>query len=32
MAFEIEQPIDAGPSPVVEPTKPRLLGFLLVPA
>src|ERR1700692_3519245 len=28
MAFEIEQPIDAGPSPVVEPTKPRLLGVL----
>ena len=25
MAFEIEQPIDAGPSPVIEPTKPRLL-------
>ena len=28
MAFEIEQPVDAGPSPVVEPTKPRLLGIL----
>jgi hypothetical protein len=28
MAFEIEQPVDAGPSPVVEPTKPRLLGVL----
>jgi hypothetical protein len=28
MAFEIEQPIDAGPSPVVEATKPRLLGVL----
>jgi Natural resistance-associated macrophage protein len=28
MAFEIEQPIDASPSPVVEPTKPRLLGVL----
>ena len=28
MAFEIEQPIDAGPSSVVEPTKPRLLGVL----
>src|SRR3979409_494567 len=28
MAFEIEQPADAGPSPVVEPTKPRLLGVL----
>jgi hypothetical protein len=31
MAFEIEQPVDTGPSPVVEPTKPRLLG-ILVPA
>ena len=28
MAFEIEQPVDAGPSPVVGPTKPRLLGVL----
>jgi hypothetical protein len=28
MAFEIEQPVDAGPSPVVEQTKPRLLGVL----
>src|ERR1700721_2084531 len=28
MAFEIEQPIDVGPSAVVEPTKPRLLGVL----
>jgi hypothetical protein len=28
MAFEIEQPVGAGPSPVVEPTKPRLLGVL----
>jgi Mn2+/Fe2+ NRAMP family transporter len=28
MAFEIEQPIDVGPCPVVEPTKPRLLGVL----
>jgi NRAMP (natural resistance-associated macrophage protein)-like metal ion transporter len=28
MAFEIEQPIDADLSPVVEPTKPRLLGVL----
>jgi hypothetical protein len=28
MAFEIEKPIDAGPSPVVEPTKPRLLRVL----
>jgi NRAMP (natural resistance-associated macrophage protein)-like metal ion transporter len=28
MAFEIEQPVDAGPSPVVEPIKPRLLGVL----
>jgi hypothetical protein len=27
MAFEIEQPVDAGPSVVIEPTKPRLLGF-----
>lgn len=26
MAFEIEQLVDAGPSPVGEPTKPRLLG------
>jgi hypothetical protein len=28
MAFEIEQPGDTGPSPVVEPTKPRLLDIL----
>jgi Mn2+/Fe2+ NRAMP family transporter len=28
MAFEIEQPVDARPSPVVGPTKPRLLGVL----
>ena len=28
MTFEIEQPVDAGHSPVVEPTKPRLLGVL----
>jgi hypothetical protein len=28
MTFEIEQPVDAGHSPVVEPTKPRLLGLL----
>lgn len=28
MAFKIEQPVDAGPSPVVETTKPRLLGIL----
>jgi Mn2+/Fe2+ NRAMP family transporter len=28
MAFEIEQPADLGPSAVVEPTKPRLLGVL----
>jgi NRAMP (natural resistance-associated macrophage protein)-like metal ion transporter len=28
MAFEIEQSVDAGASPVVEPTKPRLLGVL----
>jgi Mn2+/Fe2+ NRAMP family transporter len=28
VAFEIEQPVDAGPSPVVEPTKPPLLGVL----
>ncbi len=28
MALEIEQPIVAGPSSVVEPTKPRLLGVL----
>lgn len=28
MAFEIEQPADLGPSTVVEPTKPRLLGVL----
>jgi hypothetical protein len=28
MSFEIEQPVDTGPSPVVEPTKPRLLGIL----
>jgi hypothetical protein len=28
MTFEIEQPVDADHSPVVEPTKPRLLGVL----
>ena len=28
MTFEIEQPADADQSPVVEPTKPRLLGVL----
>lgn len=28
MAFEIEQPGDSAHSPVVEPTKPRLLGVL----
>ena len=28
MAFEIEQPVDGYSSPVVEPTKPRLLGIL----
>jgi NRAMP (natural resistance-associated macrophage protein)-like metal ion transporter len=28
MAFEIEQPADLGPSPVIESTKPRLLGVL----
>jgi hypothetical protein len=28
MAFEIEQPGGLVPSPVVEPTKPRLLGLL----
>jgi NRAMP (natural resistance-associated macrophage protein)-like metal ion transporter len=28
MTFEIEQPVDAEHSPVVEPTKPRLLGVL----
>ena len=28
MAFEIEQPVDGHASPVVEPTKPRLLGIL----
>jgi len=28
MTIELEQPVDAGPSPVVEPTKPRLLGIL----
>lgn len=28
MAFEIEQPVDGHASPVVEPTKPRLLGIM----
>src|ERR1700709_2670023 len=28
MTIDLEQPGDAGPSPVVEPTKPRLLGIL----
>jgi NRAMP (natural resistance-associated macrophage protein)-like metal ion transporter len=28
MSFEIEQPTDLNPSAVVEPTKPRLFGFL----
>jgi Mn2+/Fe2+ NRAMP family transporter len=28
MAVEIEQPADLGPSPVIESTKPRLLGVL----
>jgi Mn2+/Fe2+ NRAMP family transporter len=28
MTFEIEQPVNSGHSPVVETTKPRLLGVL----